>query len=450
MAIANSEIDGEVGTVDSPGGPSEERVELLRFLTAGSVDDGKSTLIGRLLYDSKSIFEDQLTAIKDRYSGEVNLANLTDGLRAEREQGITIDVAYRYFATPRRRFIIADAPGHVQYTRNMVTAASTANCAVLLVDARNGVTEQTRRHAFIVSLLRIPHILLCINKMDLVDYSERRFHEIRDEFSSLAAILRCRDVNFIPICATDGDNVVEASSRMPWYKGGPVLEWLEEVHISNDRNLADPRFSVQWVIRPRDDDHHDFRGYAGQITSGVFRKGGEIVVLPSGLRSRIKAIHCHDQEYDAACAPMSVAIELEDKLDVGRGDLLASPENAPMVRRDCRAWVCWMQQDVMTRGGKYLVKHATNTVQVRISAIEHKVDIRTLEEVSADDGLAMNEIGKVRFESGSSLMFDPYRRNRHLGGFILIDPTTNMTAGVGLLLEPEPQLPTSLYQDYVI
>jgi len=412
--------------------------ELLRFSTAGSVDDGKSTLIGRLLYDSKSLFEDQMAAVERSSQrmglSETNLALLTDGLRAEREQGITIDVAYRYFATPRRRFIIADTPGHVQYTRNMVTGASTADLAVILVDARKGIVEQSRRHAFLATLLRIPHLVVCINKMDLVDWDEGRFEAIREEFSAFASRLDVADLTFIPVSALRGDNVVDRSSAMPWYQGTPLLHHLEEVYIASDRNLIDCRFPVQWVIRPRNDVHHDYRGYGGTIASGVFKPGDEVVVLPSGFSTTIAAIDGPAGPIDEAYPSMSVVIRLADELDVGRGDMICRPNNQPTVGQDLDATVCWMIDRPLTPGAKYMIKHTTRTARAMVKDLHYRLDVNTLHRDETATSLTMNEIGRLSLRATAPFMFDSYRRSRATGSFILVDEATNTTAGAGMIL----------------
>jgi sulfate adenylyltransferase large subunit len=418
--------------------------ELLRFVTAGSVDDGKSTLIGRLLYDSKQIFEDQLEALERSSDltggGRINLANLTDGLRAEREQGITIDVAYRYFATPNRKFIVADSPGHVQYTRNMVTGASTANLMIVLVDARQGIIEQTRRHAYIASLLRIPHLVLCINKMDLVDYSEDIFNKISEDFARFATRLDIRDISFIPVSALNGDNLVDPSTHMPWHKGPPLLRHLEEVYIASDRNLTDARFPVQYIIRPYSDEHHDFRGYAGQIASGVFRVGDDVIALPSGRTSRITGIHTLDGAREIAYAPMSVALLLADDVDISRGDMLVKPDNLPCVGQDIEANVCWMSERPLQLNGKYAIKHATRNTRAIVRLLRHRTNIDTLEPENAAT-LGLNDIGRIRLTTLAPLAYDSYRRNRQTGGFILVDEATNETVAAGLILEPPPTTP---------
>jgi len=413
--------------------------ELLRFATAGSVDDGKSTLIGRLLYDSKSIFEDQLESMADaseRMGLEgTNLALLTDGLRAEREQGITIDVAYRYFATPRRKFIIADTPGHVQYTRNMVTGASTADLAIVLIDARKGVLEQSRRHAFIASLLRIPHLVLAVNKMDLVDYDQDRFDEIVAEFTSFAAKLDITDLTFIPISALDGDNVVSRSPNMDWYEGASLLHHLESVHIASDRNLIDARFPVQYVLRPQTDEFHDYRGYAGQVAAGVFKPGDEVVVLPSGFSSTIAAIDSFDGAVAEAFAPMSVTIRLDDEIDVSRGDMICRPQNQPTVSQDIDAMVCWLTEaSSLSPRTKLTIKHTTRTARAMVKDLRYRLDVNTLHRDEAATALGLNEIGRVSLRTTQPLFFDEYRRSRETGSFILIDESTNATVGAGMIL----------------
>ena len=434
--------------------PDPKTTELLRFTTAGSVDDGKSTLIGRLLHDAKSIFEDQWEALErsaDLAGGnEVNLANLTDGLRAEREQGITIDVAYRYFATPRRKFIIADTPGHVQYTRNMVTGASTANLALVLIDARKGVVEQSKRHAYISSLLGIPHMVVCINKMDLVDYSEDRFREIREAFHAFIPRLDIRDITFVPISALKGDNVVDASTNMPWYHGPTLLGHLEDVYIASDWNLKDFRMPVQYVIRPLTDEHHDFRGFAGQITGGVIRKGEEVAVLPSGKRSQVKSIHLLDTEMEEAFAPQSVVIQLEDQIDISRGDTLSSIGTLPYTTQDLDANICWMHEQPLVLGRKYTIKHGPNTTKVVFREVVHCVDIETLEEIHGNASLGLNDIGRVKFKTMAPLVFDAYRKNRNFGGFIIVDDATNDTIAAGMLRSPEKPAPIPEHKDYVI
>jgi bifunctional enzyme CysN/CysC len=412
--------------------------ELVRFATAGSVDDGKSTLIGRLLYDTKSIFEDQLEHVErtslQRGDGYVNLALLTDGLRAEREQGITIDVAYRYFHTPRRKFIIADTPGHPQYTRNMVTGASTADLALILIDARKGVLEQSRRHAFIASLLRIPHLVVCVNKMDLVDFDQEVFERILGEFSGWAAKLEVSDMTFIPISALHGDNVVERSDRMPWYDGPSLLYHLEHVHVASDRNLVDARFPVQWVVRPMSDEHHDYRGYAGEVASGVFRVGNEVVVLPSGIETRIAGIDTYEGPREDAFPPLSVTLRLEDDIDVSRGDMIARPHNRPGEARDVEAMVCWMSERPLQPSGRYRIKHTTRTVLAKADQLRYRIDVNTLHRHEDAEELSLNEIGRLRLRLSSPLFLDEYRRNRATGSFILIDESTNDTVGAGMVL----------------
>jgi bifunctional enzyme CysN/CysC len=415
-------------------------MDLLRFATAGSVDDGKSTLIGRLLYDSKSIFTDQLEAVEavSRSRGDeyTNLALLTDGLRAEREQGITIDVAYRYFATPRRKFIIADTPGHIQYTRNMVTGASTADLALILVDARKGLLEQSRRHAFLCSLLRVPHLVLCVNKMDLVDYSQEVFEKIADEFTSFAAKLEAPDLTVVPVSALRGDNIVSRSENMPWYDGPSLLHHLERVHIASDRNLVDVRFPVQHVIRPQSTVVSDYRGYAGQVASGVLKPGDEVMVLPSGFTSTIASIETADGPIAEAFPPMSVTVRLADELDVSRGDMICRPNNRPTVGQDIEAMVCWMDESrPLTVGGKYAIKHTTRSARAIVRGIQYRLDVNTLHRDECASGLALNEIGRVKLRTTVPLLADEYRRNRTTGGFIIIDETTNRTVGAGMIIE---------------
>ncbi len=417
-------------------------LDLLRFTTAGSVDDGKSTLIGRLLYDSKQVFEDQLEHVAQASarrggSGALDLALLTDGLRAEREQGITIDVAYRYFATARRRFIIADCPGHQQYTRNMVTGASTADLAVILLDARKGVLEQSKRHAFISALLGIPHLVVAVNKMDLVDYSRERFEELVAEFAGFAAKLGgSAEIVYIPISALEGDNVVERSPRMEWYEDQPLLEFLEEVEVAYDHPYdKQARFPVQWVIRPAGGagESSDYRGYAGQLASGALRVGEEVVALPSGLRTRIAAIDTFEGELEEAQAPMSVTLRLEDELDVSRGELICRAEEAPTVSRELQADVCWLNERPLRAGGRYVIKHTTRGATAIVDELEDVVDVHTLERASAPEQLALNDIGRVRLRTSTPLAFDPYRSNRRTGSFILIDEATNETVGAGMV-----------------
>ncbi len=408
-------------------------MEFLRFATAGSVDDGKSTLIGRLLYDTKSIFQDQLESVEatsQQMGNEyTNLALLTDGLRAEREQGITIDVAYRYFATPKRKFIIADTPGHIQYTRNMVTGASTADLVLVLVDARHGVVEQSRRHAFIASLLRIPHLVVCVNKMDLIDYDEKAFNEVKEEFRNFAMKLDIPDLSFIPISALHGDNVVERSEKMAWYKGSSLLHHLEEVHIASDRNHIDARFPVQYVIRPQNEEHHDYRGYAGTIAGGVFKPGDEVAVLPSGFTSTVASIDSYEGPISEAFGPMSVTIRLTSDIDISRGDMICRPNNQPSVGQDLQAMICWMSPRM-----KLALKHTTKSCRVLATDIQYRIDVNTLHRDEKPDSLKLNEIGRVSLRSTQPLFFDEYRRNRNTGSFILIDEVTNATVAAGIIV----------------
>jgi bifunctional enzyme CysN/CysC len=416
------------------------RMDLLRFATAGSVDDGKSTLIGRLLFDTKTIFADQLEAVEavsaargDEYT---NLALLTDGLRAEREQGITIDVAYRYFATPRRKFIIADTPGHIQYTRNMVTGASTADLALILVDARKGLVEQSRRHAFLTSLLRVPHLVLCINKMDLVDWDKSVYDKIADEFTSFAAKLEIGDLTIIPVSALNGDNIASRSEKSPWYEGPSLLHHLEHVHIASDRNLVDVRFPVQWVIRPQSTTVTDYRGYAGQVASGVLKPGDEVMVLPSGLTSTIAGIDTADGPVAEAFPPMSVTVRLADEIDISRGDLICRPHNAPAVAQDIEAMVCWMDETAALRvGAKYAIKHTTRTARTVVRGLQYRLDVNTLHRDEEAGELRLNEIGRVKLRTTVPLLADEYRRNRTTGGFILIDEGSNRTVGAVMIIE---------------
>lgn len=415
-----------------------ETNELLRFSTAGSVDDGKSTLIGRLLYDSKSIFEDQLEAIENtsRKKGHdgVDLALFTDGLRDEREQGITIDVAYRYFTTPKRKFIIADTPGHVQYTRNMVTGASTANATIILVDARHGVIEQTKRHAFIASLLHIPHVIVCVNKMDLVDFKESVFEDIVSQFEEFAAKLLIRDIRFIPISALLGDNVVNRSDHMPWYQDAPLLHTLETMHISSDLNKVDARFPVQTVLRPQREGFIDFRGYAGRIASGFYRKGDKITVMPSGFSSRIKSITGPNGELEEAFAPMSVAIELEDDIDVSRGDMIVRSNNTPDTSQDIEVMLCWLNNNSAQPRAKYTLMHTSNEQKAMIKEVMYKYDINTMDRIKENKELKMNDISKVKIRTTQPLMIDPYKDNRFTGSIILIDDQTNETVAAGMII----------------
>lgn len=413
-------------------------MELLRFTTAGSVDDGKSTLIGRLLYDSKSIFEDQMESIKqtsERKGDEhVNLALLTDGLKSEREQGITIDVAYRYFSTPRRKFIIADTPGHIQYTRNMVTGASTANLAIILVDARHGVVEQTRRHAFIASLLQIPHILICINKMDLVDYKEEVYEEIQSDFRKFATKLNVKDVRFIPISALFGDNVVSKSGKMPWYDGPTLLYTLETIHIASDQNHIDARFPVQTVIRPQTTEFHDYRGYAGRIAGGIFKKGDDVMVLPSGFTSKVKSIDTFNGEMEEAYAPMSVTLTLEDDIDISRGDMIVRENNKPKVEQDIELMICWLNDRPLQLKGKYALKHTSKDLRCIVKDIKYKLNINTLHRDEEDTEIGLNDIARISIRTTSPLFHDSYRRNRNTGSVILIDEGTNETVAAGMII----------------
>lgn len=413
-------------------------MDLLRFTTAGSVDDGKSTLIGRLLYDSKSIFEDQMEAIEiaSTKKGEerVNLALLTDGLRAEREQGITIDVAYRYFATPKRKFIIADTPGHIQYTRNMITGASTANLAIILVDARHGIVEQTARHSFIASMLGIPHIVYCINKMDLVDFSKDKFDEIKKDLEDFSSKLETKDIRFIPISALLGDNVVNRSENMDWYQGGTLLHTLENVHIASDLNHIDCRFPVQYVIRPQSNEFPDYRGFAGRVAGGVFKKGDDVLVLPSGFTSKIAAIDTMDGEIDEAFAPMSVTIRLEDEIDISRGDMIVRPNNAPESTQDVEAMMCWLSDKPMMPNGKYAVKHTSKDVRCMVKNINYKLDINTLHRIENTQDIKMNDIARITIRTTNPLFIDKYHRNRATGSFILIDEATNNTVAACMVI----------------
>jgi sulfate adenylyltransferase subunit 1 len=410
------------------------RKDILRIATAGSVDDGKSTLIGRLLYDSKAIFEDQYEAVARASKGDhVDLALLTDGLRAEREQGITIDVAYRYFTTPRRTFILADTPGHVQYTRNMVTGASTADLAIVLVDARKGMVEQSRRHAFLASLLRVPHLVVAVNKMDLVGWSEEVFDTIADEFSAFAAKLSVPDLTVVPISALHGDNVVTHSANTPWYEGPTLLHHLEHVHVASDRNLTDARFPVQYVVRPQTEEHHDYRGYAGTVASGVFRTGDEVQVLPSGLTTTIAGIDGPRGPVDEAFPPMAVTLRLADDLDVSRGDLVAKPENAPTATQDLDALVCWMADEPLRPRQRIAVKHTTRTVRAMVKELAYRLDVNTLHRDREATELGLNDIGRVRLRVTQPLFVDDYTRNRATGRFILVDEATNATVGAGML-----------------
>lgn len=413
-------------------------MDLLRFTTAGSVDDGKSTLIGRLLYDSKSIFEDQLEAIEkaSEQKGEkqVNLALLTDGLRAEREQGITIDVAYRYFATPKRKFIIADTPGHIQYTRNMVTGASTANLAIILVDARNGIVEQTKRHSFIASLLGIHHIIYCINKMDLVNYNEKVFQQLKADLKAFSSKLKTKDITYIPISALKGDNVVNRDTNMPWYEGSTLLHSLENIHIASDRNHIDCRFPVQYVIRPQNDTYHDYRGYAGRIEGGVFKKNDEIMILPSGFTSTIKSIDTFNGEVEEAFAPMSVTLNLEDDIDVSRGDMIVRKNNSPKQEQNIDVMLCWLSETPLKLKGKYSLKHTSKDVRCMVQNILYKVDINTLHRNEEDKNVTGNDIARISLRTTQPLFIDSYGNNRVTGSVILIDESTNNTVGAGMII----------------
>ena len=435
---------------------TQHPIEILRFNTCGSVDDGKSTLIGRLLYDSKSIMEDQMEALERSADitggGQVNLANLTDGLRAEREQGITIDVAYRYFATPRRKFIVADTPGHVQYTRNMVTGASTANLSIVLVDARLGVIEQSRRHTYLASLLRIPHLVIAVNKMDLVDWSEDRFLEIRDAFEEFLPLLDMKDVKFIPLSALNGDNVVEASKNTPWYVGPTLLGHLETVHIASDWNLQGFRLPVQWVNRPNNPTNkelHDFRGLSGQIAGGTVKVGQQIMVLPSGMKSTVKQIWTYDGPLAEAFCPQSVTLVLEHDIDISRGDTLIGLADMPGLSTELHARVCWMHQRPLQRGKKYFLKHTTQTVQAVITGIDSRINIHTYEAEPEPAELAVNDIGTIRLKVAKPLAYDGYTTNRLTGSFILIEQGTNATVAAGMLAAPAEAVKPE-YNDFAI
>ncbi len=441
-------IDNDTSTDFSTAGYLD--MELLRFTTAGSVDDGKSTLIGRLLYDSKSIFEDQYEAIRlsSEIRGEenVNLALLTDGLRAEREQGITIDVAYRYFATPKRKFIIADTPGHIQYTRNMVTGASTANLAIILVDARKGVIEQTRRHAIIASLLRIPHLVICINKMDLVGYDQEIFERIKRDFEVFSADLEIPDAHFIPISALLGDNVVDPSTKMNWYFGKTLMNLLETVEIGSDLNLEDPRFPVQYVIRPQSAEFHDFRGYAGRIAGGAFSPGDIVTVLPSGRTSKIKSLSSYQTELGTAFAPSSVTMTLEDEIDISRGDMIAGNRNEPQVSQDIELMMCWMSEKKLVLNGKYLLKHTTRETRCIVKEIKYRLNISNLEKETDNIEVNMNDIACVTLRTSSPLVFDSYKRNRLTGSLILIDEGTYNTVGAGMIVTEKGDSPAEAFE----
>ncbi len=422
-------------TIDSKG---YLNMELLRFTTAGSVDDGKSTLIGRLLFDSKAIFQDQLDQLefssKLKGNEDIDLALLTDGLKAEREQGITIDVAYRYFATPKRKFIIADTPGHIEYTRNMVTGASTANLALILVDARHGIVEQTRRHCYIASLLQIPHVVVCVNKMDLVDYSQEVFDKIKDDFKEISAKLDLPDVRFVPISALKGDNVVNRSQRMDWYEGTTLMYILENIHISSDNNLIDARFPVQYVIRPQDEENHDYRGYAGRVSGGIFRKGDNIKVLPSGFTSKIKSIDTFEGEIEETFAPQSVTITLEDDIDISRGDMIVKDGNNPEVEQEFDVMMCWLNNQDLVPGGKYTLKHTSKEAMCMIKQVHYKVDMNTLQRNEESKDIKMNDVFKVRVRTNSPVFFDSYRKNRVTGSLVLIDQGSNATVAAGMIV----------------
>ncbi|MBC7485457.1 MAG: sulfate adenylyltransferase subunit CysN [Cytophagaceae bacterium] len=413
-------------------------MDLLRFTTAGSVDDGKSTLIGRLLYDSKAIFEDQMEAIEEvsnrKGKGYVDLSLLTDGLRAEREQGITIDVAYRYFATPKRKFIISDTPGHIQYTRNMVTGASTANLAIILVDARKGVIEQTCRHSFIASLLQIKHIIVCINKMDLVDFKQDVFEKIQQDYKDFASKLSIPDIRFIPISALLGDNVVDRSENMTWYEGSTLLHTLENVNISSDQNFVDARFPVQYVIRPQSDEFHDFRGYAGRIEGGVFKPGDEVIALPSGFNAKIKTIETIDGQLDEAFPPMSVTITLDREIDISRGDMLVKPNNQPQNSQDVELMICWLNEKKLVPNGKYVIRHTTKEARCIVKEVRYKMNINTLHRVEDDTTIGLNDIGRILIRTTAPLFYDSYTKNRFTGSVILIDEFTNETVGAGMII----------------
>ena len=417
---------------------NQEKAELLRFTTAGSVDDGKSTLIGRLLFDAKAIFEDQLEAIRltsERRGGdEVDLSLLTDGLRAEREQGITIDVAYRYFSTPKRKFIIADTPGHIQYTRNMVTGASTANVALVLVDARHGVIEQTKRHAFLASLLQIPHLVVCINKMDLVDYKEDVYNNIKAEFEKFSFKLDVKDVHFIPISALKGDNIVDRSQNMPWFEGSTLLYYLENVHIGSDHNFIDARFPIQHVIRPNTDEFHDYRGYAGRVAGGIWKKGDQVTLLPSGFQSKIAKIDSMDGELEEAYPPLSVTLLLEDDLDLSRGEMIVRENNQPNVDQDIELMICWFSEKPMQLNGKYTLFHTTREARCVIKEIRYKLNINTLHRDQEDLKIGMNDIGRISIRTTKPLFFDSYRKNRITGSVIMIDEGTNATVAAGMII----------------
>ena len=413
-------------------------VQILRFTTAGSVDDGKSTLIGRLLLDSKSLYKDQLQSIeetsKKRGFDYIDLSLFTDGLKSEREQGITIDVAYRYFSTPKRKFIIADTPGHTQYTRNMITGASTANLAVILIDARKGILEQTKRHSFIASLLKIPHVIVCVNKMDLVDYSEDIYNSVVEDYQKFSSKLDVQDVRFIPISALEGDNVVNTSNKMPWYSGGSLMYNLENIYISSDVNHIDARLPIQYVIRPQKHEYRDYRGYSGRIEGGAFRKGDEITVLPSGFTSSVKTVELNGENIEEAYSPMSVTVTLNDDLDISRGDMIVKKNNIPIISQDLDLMICWMSDVNLLNKKKVIIKHTTNECIGIITELKYKLDINTLHSVKGIEEFKLNDIGRIRIRASKSLFFDSYKKNRQTGSVILIDPITNATIAAGMIL----------------
>lgn len=418
--------------------PLRKDIDLLRFTTCGSVDDGKSTLIGRLLLDTRNIFDDQLAALKSsserRGLTEIDLSLLTDGLKAEREQGITIDVAYRYFSTPKRKFIISDAPGHIQYTRNMVTGASTANLALILIDARKGMVEQTRRHAFLASLLGIPHMVVCVNKMDLVGYDRQTYENIVEEFRMFSSRLDTQDIQFIPISAKYGDNVVDRSKNMSWYEGSTLMFHLENVHISGDQNHIDCRFPVQYVIRPQDDQYHDFRAYAGRVSGGVFRKGDKVMVLPSGFTTKVSGVYVAEKEEEQAFSPMSVSLTLEDDIDVSRGDMIVRENNIPQTGQDIDLMICWFNEKPLLEGKRFILRHTTREVRCMVKEVLYKIDITTLRRLEHEKQFGMNDIGRVHLRTTMPLFYDSYRRNRNTGSLIIVDEGTNETVGAGMIL----------------
>ena len=424
-----------MSTVTENQAKEEIAHKALRFLTAGSVDDGKSTLISRLLFDSRAILADQLDALEKRAAGApIDLSLLTDGLEAEREQGITIDVAYRYFSTPKRKFIIADTPGHIQYTRNMVTGASTANLAIILVDARKGIIEQTYRHSYIASLLQIPHIIVCINKMDLVEWDEKTFNRIVNDYKAFASKLDIKDVHFLPISALAGDNVVNRSENMDWYQGPTLMYLLETIHIGSDLNHIDARFPVQYVIRPMKNEYHDFRGYAGRIAGGVFRVGDKVKALPSGFSSKIKSIVTMDGDLQEAFAPQSVTITLEDEIDISRGDMLVRENNMPQVEQEFDVMLCWMNEKKMVPRGKYILRHTSRECKCIVKETKYKLNINTLQRLEDDLELGLNDIGRVTIRTTVPLFFDSYRKNRNTGSIILVDESTNETVAAGMIV----------------